>query len=135
MRMLPFIALLLGLMLSGHSNAQARCPSTSPDAIRLLEKGGFTGHLGADITFVAKAPGYCFFRYEYVFGESGRMASRLIVFSESRYAGSYAFAFDSLTVEGDRLVITLPPGTKASILLRDIGSRLLIDGEPLTFYK
>lgn len=135
MRMLPLIALLLGLMLSGDSNAQAHCPLTSTDGIRLLKKGGFTGELGADITFAAKGPGYCFFRYEYVFGPSGRMASRLIVFSDTGYAGSYAFAFDSLTVEGDRLVITLHSGARTSILLRDIGSGLLIDGEPLTFYK
>lgn len=135
MRMLLLIAILLGLVSIRCSNAQVRCPTTPPDAIRLLEKGGFTGHLGADITFVAKAPGYCFFRYEYVFGQSGRMASRLIVFSDTGYAGSYALAFDSLAVEGDRLVITLHTGSKASILLRDIGSELLIDGEPLTFYK
>lgn len=135
MRMLLLITLVLGLVSSGCSNAQARCPTTSPDAIRLLKKGGFTGDLGADITFVAKGPGYCFFRYEYVFGQSGRMASRLIVFSDTGYAGSYAFAFDSLTVEGDRLVISLHSGANASILLRDIGSELLIDGEPLTFYK
>jgi hypothetical protein len=134
-RMLLLITLVLGLVSSGCSNAQARCPPTSPDAIRLLEKGGFTGDLDADITFVAKAPGYCFFRYEYVFGQSGRMASRLIVFSDTGYAGSYAFAFDTLTVEGDRLAISLHTGIKASILLRDIGSMLLIDGEPLTFYK
>jgi hypothetical protein len=133
--MLLLIALALGLLPSGCSNAQARCPTTPPDAIRLLEKGGFTGHLGADITFVAKSPGYCFFRYECVFGQSGRMASRLIVFSDTGYAGSYAFAFDKLTVEGDRLVITLHSGTTASIQVRDIGSELLIDGEPLTFYK
>ncbi len=69
------------------------------------------------------------------FGPSDRMASRLIVFSGMGYAGSYAFAFDSLAVEGDRLVITLHTGTKASIMLRDVGSRLQIDDEPLTFYK
>lgn len=135
MRTLLLIALLLGLVPNGYSNAQARCPTTSPDAVRLLEKGGFTGDLGADITFVAKAPGYCFFRYEYVFGQSGRMASRLIVFSDTGYAGSYALAFDSLAVEGDRLVITMHSGTTASIQVRDIGSELLIDDEPLTFYK
>lgn len=114
MRMLLLITLVLGLLPSGYSNAQAHCPSTSPDAIRILEKGGFTGDLGAHITFAAKGPGYCFFRYEYVFGPSGRMVSRLIVFFDTGYAGSYAFAFDTLTVEGDRLVITLHSGARTS---------------------
>ncbi len=133
--MLLLIALVLGLLPSGCSNAHARCPPTSPDTIRLLKKGGFTGDLGADITFAARVPGYCFFRYEYVFGQSGRIASRLIVFSDTGYAGSYAFAFEKLTLERDHLVISLHSGANASILLRDIGSELLIDGEPLTFYK
>ncbi len=78
---------------------------------------------------------YCFFRYEYLFGQSGRMSSRLVVFSRDRYLGSYAFSFDSLKVEGDSILVVLPSGAKQSILLRDVGSKLLIDGEPLTFYK
>jgi hypothetical protein len=57
------------------------------------------------------------------------------VFSDAGYAWLYAFPFDSLTTEGDRLAITLHSGAKVAILLRDTRSKLLIDGEPLTFYK
>lgn len=135
MRMLSLIFLVLGLVSSGCSSAEVRCPSTSSEAIDLLKKGGFTGELRADIDFMGRGAGHCFFRYEYVFGQSGRMSSRLIVFSEDGYEGSYAFAFNDLKVDGDRLSIALPSGAKESILLRDIGSKLLIDGEPLTFYK
>lgn len=135
MRIPLLIFLVLGLVSSGCSSAGVRCPSTSSEAIDLLKKEGFTGELKADIEFMGQGSGYCFFRYEYVFGQSGRMSSRLIVFSETGYEGSYAFAFNELKVEDDRLSIALPSGAKESILLRDIGSKLLIDGEPLTFYK
>jgi hypothetical protein len=73
MRVLLLIAVVLGLVVGGILNAQERGPSTSPETIRLLKNGHFTGDFGADIEFMTKGSGYCFFRYEYTFGQSDRM--------------------------------------------------------------
>ena len=135
MKMLPVIVFLVGLSCGGCAKGLDRCPSTSSEVISSLKEGGFTGSFDADIQLMGEGSEYCFFRYEYLFGQSGRMSSRLVVFSRDRYLGSYAFSFDSLKVEGDRILVVLPSGAKQSILLRDVGSMLLIDGEPLTFYK
>ncbi len=135
MKILPMIALAIGISCSGCAQGVEHCPATRSGTISSLKSGGFTGALDADIELVGKSHQYCFFRYEYVFGESGRMSSRLIVFSHGRYLGSYAFSFADLKVDDDQVLVELPSGVKHSIMIQSIGSKLLIDGEPLTFYK
>lgn len=135
MKTLPPILFAAALACSGCAKSEVPCPSMPSEVLSSLKTGGFTGSLDADIEFMGRSSEYCFFRYEYVFGQSGRMSSRLIVFSEGGYLGSYAFSFDGLEVQSDRLMVALPSGAKEVILFQAIGSRLLIDGEPLTFYK
>ena len=135
MKMVPQILFAAALACSGCAKSEVPCPSMPSDVLASLKSGGFTGALDADVEFMGRSSEYCLFRYEYVFGQSGRMSSRLIVFSEVGYLGSYAFSFDGLEVERDRIIVALPSGAKEVIMFQSIGSKLLIDGEPLTFYK
>jgi hypothetical protein len=135
MKGMTLILMLFGFFFGGCAKAVDRCPSNRPELISSLKRDGFTGAIDADIKLIGNRSGYCFFRYEYVFGQSGRMSSRLVVFSHGRYIGSYAFSFSSLKIEQDRIVVALPSGDKQSILFQEMGSKLLIDGEPLVFYK
>lgn len=116
------------------TQAARACPEVS--AIRpALASGGFTGGMDADFTAFGAGGGYCFYRYEFVFGSAGRLASRLVVFRDGAYLGSYAVGFQDLEVKSDRIVLDIGQGVREEVMFNRIGSTLLIDGQLRLFYN
>ena len=124
-----------GRYVGAPATPQSRdCPAIS--SIRpALASGGFTGSLEANFTAFGAGGGYCFYRYRFVFGGAQRLSSRLMVFRNGAYLGSYAIGFETLDVKPDRIVLDLDLADLAEIPFERIGSTLLIDGELRSFYR
>lgn len=116
------------------TQAARACPEVS--GIRpALASGGFTGGMDADFTAFGAGGGYCFYRYEFVFGSAGRLASRLVVFRDGAYVGSYAIGFTDLKVKPRGVALEVIGGDWEEIPFDKIGSTVLVDGELESFYR
>ena len=133
--MVPRLVVALFLVLTCFcASAAPACPR-DPDLKAVLVRSGFSGAPGADLKVMGNDATYCFVRYTYVFGGAKRMSSRLVIFRHGEYIGSYSIGFTSIVVKRDRIVLSLDFGEQESILFRDIGKELLMDGDLRYFSK